>query len=107
VQDEPPTITCPADVVLEATGADGTVATWPEATAADTLSDPELTWSHASGSRLPLGRTTVTATATDSIGNESTCTLDVLIQDTTAPTVSCPADLTVATRKPEGAVVTF
>ena len=43
-----------------------------------------------------VGVTTVTYTLTDKMGNESSCSFDVTVLDTEAPTVSCPQDLTVA-----------
>jgi hypothetical protein len=45
-------------------------------------------------SAFPLGLTTVTWTATDSIGNFSTATQLVTVVDTTGPTVTAPADVT-------------
>lgn len=107
VHDEPPAITCPANAVVEATGPNGAVATWPPATASDSLATPEFSYSHASGSTFPLGRTTVTAKATDDSGNEATCTFQVIVEDTTAPSVTCPADITVAASSEDGAAVAF
>jgi gliding motility-associated-like protein len=36
----------------------------------------------------------VLITVTDDSGNQSTCTFDLIIEDTTAPEISCPADVT-------------
>jgi hypothetical protein len=44
---------------------------------------------------FPVGSTTVTWTATDKAGNSSTATQVVTVQDTTAPTVTAPANVTV------------
>jgi N-acetylneuraminic acid mutarotase len=79
VQDEPPMLTCPADIILEATNREGTVATWPDATASDSLSEPEITYSHPSGSTFPIGTTSVIVTATDSAGNSTQCTFQVTV----------------------------
>jgi gliding motility-associated-like protein len=38
------------------------------------------------------GQSTITMTATDAAGNVSTCTFDVVPNDATPPTVSCPTD---------------
>jgi len=49
----------------------------------------------ASGSAFPAGVTTVTNTATDNSGNTSQCTFTVTVRDTSLPTITCPADVTV------------
>lgn len=46
-------------------------------------------------SSFPKGATTVVWTAVDNNGNTSTCTQDVTVRDTTAPTVVCPSAVTV------------
>jgi gliding motility-associated-like protein len=46
-----------------------------------------------SGSTFPVGTTTIEYTATDAAGNESTCSFDIVVEDTEAPTISCPADI--------------
>lgn len=108
VQDRPPAITCPADVVIEATDASGAVATWPPATATDTDAQaPEITYSPQLGSKLPLGATTVTATAQDSDGNDSSCTFRVTVTDTTPPVITCPADVVVEATRPDGAAASW
>src|SRR4029078_5294871 len=50
--------------------------------------------SPASGSTFPKGTTTVTCTATDSSGNNGSCTFTVTVNDTQAPTIACPANIT-------------
>jgi hypothetical protein len=84
VGDHPPTITCPADVIVEATGPEGAPATWPPATVTDSSSSPEITYSHPIGSTFALGSTTVTATAEDASGNEVTCTFVVVVKPANA-----------------------
>jgi hypothetical protein len=51
--------------------------------------------------------TTVTCTATDSSGNTATGTFTVTVQDTTAPTLACPADQVAEATGPGGATVTY
>lgn len=102
-----PEITCPASVVVEATGPSGATATYPEATATDAVSTPTVSHDHASGSTFPLGETTVTATATDAAGHVATCAFTVTVQDTTAPTLSCPEDVLAEATGPSGAQVTY
>ncbi|WP_414521439.1 HYR domain-containing protein, partial [Umezakia ovalisporum] len=46
----------------------------------------------APGTVLSTGRHTITLTATDKAGNESTCTFDVIVRDVTAPSLTCPGN---------------
>src|SRR5205085_2702420 len=67
-----------------------------------------VSYDHAPGSTFPIGSTTVTVTATDHAGNTSTSTFNVVVRDTTAPTLSCPADIVVAAAPgASNAVVSF
>jgi hypothetical protein len=56
---------------------------------------------------LACGTYVVTYNATDSSGNAAQATRTVIVQDTTAPEITCPGDITVLARWPWGAVVTF
>jgi immune inhibitor A len=77
VQDTtPPTVTCPANMVLEFADENGAVANFVVG-ASDVCSSLILTVSPASGSVFPIGTTTVTANATDFCGNSNTCTFTV------------------------------
>jgi ELWxxDGT repeat protein len=94
-----PVVTCPEPLTLEATDATGAIASFPEATAMDSVTgSPEVTYSHAPGSTFPVGDTTVTATATDVAGNTARCTFGVTVRDTTPPSLTCPADVEVEAR---------
>src|SRR6185436_2044179 len=55
---------------------------------------PTISYSPASGSVFPVGTTSVTATATNSAGSAS-CNFNVVVQDQTPPTISCPANIEV------------
>ncbi|WP_223633502.1 kelch repeat-containing protein [Corallococcus sp. EGB] len=93
VEGAAPTLTCPADVTVEATGSDGAVVTYDPA-----VLEPAglpVSYSQASGSRFPLGTTTVTASSTG-----LTCTFLVTVRDTTAPALTCPSDRTAARNEP-------
>jgi gliding motility-associated-like protein len=48
------------------------------------------------GDVFPAGDTLVTYTATDLLGNSALCSFTVTVSDTSAPTIVCPANLTVA-----------
>jgi len=79
-----PVIDCPSniEVFLPENSSDTSMAVnYPAATATDNCStSPTITYSHASGSVFPVGTTTVTATARDAAGNESTCTFTVTVR---------------------------
>jgi X-Pro dipeptidyl-peptidase len=60
----------PADIVVDATGADGAVVDYDLPTAVDDETpDPEVVCDPAPGSVFPVGATTVRCTATDAYGN--------------------------------------
>ena len=79
VDNEPPVITCPANIVdrLEQ-GTSSKVQTFT-VTATDTGDNPNpsIVLSHESGSSFPEGITTVIAVATDDAGNTATCSFEV------------------------------
>jgi hypothetical protein len=80
-----PTVHAPADLVGEATGPGGAVATFTA-----TASDPEdgalpATCVPASGSTFPIGATEVDCSATDSAGVSATASFTVRVMDTVPP----------------------
>ncbi|HVF06123.1 MAG TPA: HYR domain-containing protein [Frankiaceae bacterium] len=102
-----PVLNVPGGAIEEATAASGALVTY--AVSATDVVDQNVTIACAppSGSRFPLGRTTVACTATDDAGNDVTRTFDVVVQDTTAPVVGVPADQTVEATGPAGAAYAF
>jgi len=103
-----PTVNCPADITVDNDpGVCGAIVSFM----ADYDDDrPGVTASSvpASGSLFPAGTTTVTVTATDAAGNTAQCTFDVTVNDTEAPALSVPADITVGNDAGIcGAVVSF
>ena len=79
IDSTPPTILCPRVVTVPCSDGKGAVAEF-EAVASDTCTpNPTVVCTPASGSLFPLGRTTVTCTATDATGNVATCSFDVLV----------------------------
>ncbi len=54
-----------------------------------------MTAGYESGSLFPVGTTTVSYTATDNSGNSSSCSFTVTVNDVTAPTIICPANIAV------------
>ena len=89
-----PTLSLPADIAVEATGPGGAVVTYSVSASDNTGISPEVLCSRASGDPFSLGTTTVTCTATDASGNSTTGSFNVLVQDTSAPSITAPADVT-------------
>src|SRR5437870_11975080 len=84
------------------TGAGATTcsatATRTAPTATDNCAMESFTTNFAPGSTFPKGTTTVTYTAKDSSGNESTCSFTVTVIDNTPPVIAgCPSNITVNT----------
>ena len=72
------------------------VASWSGITAVDNCGTATVTTSVASGSVFNLGTTTVTVTATDAAGNQSTSNFQVVVLDTINPIWnSVPQNITI------------
>ena len=95
-----PVITCPADVSVECDES-MTVAITGIATATDncqTASTIAITSSDNTAGLTGCNSTgTIVRTwvATDDCGNSSSCDQNIVIEDTTAPVITCPADVTI------------
>jgi len=79
---EKPTITCPADITVLTPGpGQPTAVTFAAPTVADNCPGASAVQSAglASGSTFPIGRTTVTYTATDASSNSSSCSFVVTV----------------------------
>jgi hypothetical protein len=93
-----------APAATEASGSNGAVVTYSNPTAKDAVdASPTVTCTPLSKSTFGLGETTVECSATDGSGNKATTSFEVLVQDTTAPELQLPSDITV----PGGTPVTF
>jgi hypothetical protein len=82
VQDtQPPTISCPDDIVVEPTCSSGAVVTYTTPVGADgcTGATTTRTAGLASGSIFPIGTTTVTYAATDASNNTASCSFTVKV----------------------------
>jgi hypothetical protein len=103
-----PALSLPSSITEEATGSGGATVNF-SASATDAVSGsvaPDC--APASGSLFGFGSTTVTCTATDAAGNTSTPgTFTVTVQDTAAPVLDLPADITEEATGSGGATVSF
>ena len=102
-----PTLTLPSTITVEATGPSGAIVNYV-AFAGDNLDpSPIFNCSNPSGSTFAVGTTTVNCSATDQAGNMETGSFNIVIQDTTSPTLLLPANITTEATGSSGAVVTF
>src|SRR5205085_2301427 len=94
---------------IEATSPAGATVTYDAATASDAVTaNPAITYSKASGTDFPVGRTTVTITATDEMGNVGTGSFTVTVVDTTAPVVAAHENVgPIQATSAAGAVVNY
>jgi hypothetical protein len=104
-----PTLTVPASLTKEGNTTGGWTADWSGVTATDPEDDPDPTPTCAppAGEVVPLDTTLVTCSVTDSAGATVSKSFNVTVEDTTPPTLSVPADISVTTNDPAGRVVTF
>jgi hypothetical protein len=102
-----PALALPDDIIVEATGPTGAVATF-SASAEDAVDgDVDVACTPASGSTFALGSNTVECSATDAAGNTTADSFTVTVRDTTPPHVTVPVDKTVEATGPNGATVTY
>jgi hypothetical protein len=96
-----PVVTVPASRVVEANGPNGSIVTYPPATAVDQRDGPLVaTCAPVSGSRFPLGSTTVTCTAKDSDGKIGSASFTISVRDTTRPVLRVPGPLELKSSEP-------
>ncbi|MFL5319748.1 MAG: HYR domain-containing protein, partial [Myxococcaceae bacterium] len=103
-----PQLTAPVIGHVEATSASGAALSYTIPTATDVVdAAPVVSCSPVPGTVQPFGAGTGTCTATDSAGNVATASFTFEISDTTAPVITCPADVEAAATSESGAIVTF
>ena len=103
----PPVLSVPPGPVVPSTSNAGAIVTY-QVTAVDAVSGPATpSCSPASGTRFPIGSTSVTCTADDWKGNHASGGFSVKVTDATPPTLSLPAPITTNATSSGGAIVTF
>ena len=102
-----PRLTLPDNKTAEATGPTGAAVSF-SASASDLVDGSvPVTCLPASGSTFELGTTTVNCSATDAANNSASASFTVTVQDTTAPALTLPANITKEATGISGAVVTY
>ncbi|MBD3177048.1 MAG: HYR domain-containing protein [Armatimonadia bacterium] len=91
---------------FEQSSADGTMVSVSVEVTDACDADPDVTYDPPIGGVFPLGTTEVTITAVDDSGNTAETTVSVEVQDTTPPSITAPADLTIQTEDPNGVALT-
>ncbi len=104
VDTTPPSIACPAPVTAEATSPAG-ASVVPGAASASDIAGPVTVTGPSGAATYPLGTTPLTYTATDFVGNKSSCVTTITVVDTTPPSITCPAPITAEATSPLGASV--
>ncbi len=99
IDSEDPVIDCPSDITVSNDAGECTAIVnfaAPSATDNCAVASVLQTSGPVSGSVFPSGITPVEFTATDDAGNTSTCTFNIIVEDTEPPVITCPGDLTFA-----------
>lgn len=92
---QPPVLTCPEPIVVSTNQGCSAIVNFA-ATATDNSGTANISYSIQPGSSFNVGVTTVNVTATDLIGNQSTCSFTVTVNDTEAPVAkSTPVAVTL------------
>lgn len=100
VDDEAPVVECPGDIVV---GTDpdqcDAVVEFDDPVVTDNCDDAlpaTMIAGLPSGSTFPLGTTVVEYEVSDLAGNTTTCSFQVVVEDQTAPEMTCPADIEIS-----------
>jgi len=107
LQAPPPTITCPGNITTNTTTtACSQVVKWTATGSSACGGSVTTTCTPASGSTFATGTTPVTCMAIEVGHGTNSCSFTVTVNDTTKPTITCPANITTNTCNAT-AVVTF
>jgi hypothetical protein len=92
VDAQPPTITCPANIVAntDAGQCSKSNVTFSVTTTDNCTATPGIVCVPPSGSTFPKGVSTVTCVATDDGGNTNSCSFTVTVSDAQPPSITCP-----------------
>lgn len=101
VDNTPPRITCPADMIVPTDPGMGVaVVNYAFAAFSDNCPGATAVCLPPSGTVFPLGVSTVACSANDVAGNTAVCSFTITVSDTEAPLIKCPVP--VANVPPSG-----
>jgi gliding motility-associated-like protein len=89
-----PTISCPADIIVDSDpGLCGAIVNFTPPIGTDNCTGATTVQLAGlpSGSLYPIGITTTTFQVTDAANNVATCSFNVVVTDSEAPSITCPA----------------
>jgi uncharacterized repeat protein (TIGR01451 family)/CSLREA domain-containing protein len=96
VDNIPPQITCPADIIVPTDPGMGVaVGNYAFATFTDNCPGANAVCLPPSGTVFPLGVSTVTCSAKDVAGNNAACAFTVTVIDAEAPQIRCPVNVAI------------
>jgi hypothetical protein len=96
----PPVIQCPANISTSTASAQcSAVVNYPLPTVTDCSAVTAPNCNPPSGSVFQRGTTSITCTVSDASGNQGSCSFSVTVNDTQAPTITCPSNITATTGK--------
>ncbi len=84
---------CPSSITVSANELCTASVSWSAPTVSDNCGTSTLISTHNAGTSFTLGTTQVTYTATDGSGNISTCSFNVIVNDTSGPVIAGCADV--------------
>ncbi|MGY8931045.1 MAG: HYR domain-containing protein, partial [Flavobacteriales bacterium] len=114
-----PIVSVPANITVDAVSADGTaasnatIAAFLQGASAADATDGSVSVTNDSPTVFPVGSTTVTFSASDSLGNVGSNTATVTVEDQSPPVITPPTSTTVAatdangTAKTDAAIAAF
>lgn len=102
-----PIFSLPANRIAEATGPTGAIVTYSASAKDRSGRSLSITCLPRSGSRFPLGTRSVTCSASVPGGETKQESFDVTVRDTTKPSLTAPASISVEADSKDGAVVTY
>ena len=92
-----PVITVPSDITVDATSSSGAVVSFVVSGYDNKDGNVSVSCSHSSGYTFPVGSTTVTCTAADLAGNDSTARFTVNVNAYAEPPINCGDSSTMGT----------
>jgi len=93
---EKPTVSCPPNIVANNDPGQCSAVFNYFTIVSDNCLGVSLSCTPSSGSTFPVGVTNVKCIATDASGNKDSCTFTITVNDTQKPSVSCPANFSLA-----------